>query len=97
MFDKLGILPPYDIHLPEQNMKQFKEGMMKIKKFLLLSLAVTRQQFNTSAATGCVHDPGHNKLLNLALIPFPICKVGTTLCQTFFFSLFLTINLVLFI
>lgn len=69
--------------------------MMKRKKFLLLSLAIRKQQFNASAATGCVHDPGHNKLLNLALTPFPICKIGTILCQTLFiFSLFLTINLV---
>lgn len=66
--------------------------MMKRKKFLLLSLAIRRQQFNASAATGCVHDPGHNKLLNLALTPFPICKVKTILRQTFLF--FLTINLV---
>lgn len=40
------------------------------------------------AATGCLHDPGHVKSLNLALTPFPICNVGTILCQTLFiFSL----------
>lgn len=62
--------------------------MMKLsakKKFLLLSMAVRRQQFNVSAATGCVRDPGHNKPLNLALIPVSICKVGIILHQTFFF------------
>lgn len=60
-------------------------------------MAVRRQQFNVSAATGCVRDPGHNKLLNLALIPFSICQVGITLHQTFFFPLVLTINLVFWI
>lgn len=62
--------------------------MMKRKKFLLLSLAVRRQQFSASAATGCVHDPRHSKSFNLALTQFRICKVGTILCQTFFFLIF---------
>lgn len=63
--------------------------MMKRKKFVLLSLAVRRQQFNTIATTGCMPDPGHNKSLNLALTQFTISKVRTILSQTLLFFFFI--------